>query len=136
MDSKSCRPCPSVRVFLSILCSCFIILSRFNKPVCLTAFGLVTQNNAAVFVPFNSTLPPLGNTSMSNILSFFLHEILITLSQLVCNLLSFLKKKLPISSRATSALALARRQSSNEQSTGVTDSQRSDAYAQWLLGLI
>jgi mannan endo-1,4-beta-mannosidase len=33
----------------------------FNKPVTLTGFGLVTQSNAPVFVPFNSTEAPFGS---------------------------------------------------------------------------
>jgi mannan endo-1,4-beta-mannosidase len=32
----------------------------FNKPVALTGFGVVTQNNSQVFIPFNSTTPPFG----------------------------------------------------------------------------
>lgn len=31
----------------------------------MSAFGLVTQNNAPVFVPFNSTTPALNSTSDS-----------------------------------------------------------------------
>jgi len=38
----------------------------FDKPVTLTGFGLVTQNNAPVFVPFNSTLAPFGPDSSSS----------------------------------------------------------------------
>jgi len=34
----------------------------FGKPVVLTGFGLVTQNNAPDFVPFNATLAPFNNT--------------------------------------------------------------------------
>jgi len=80
----------TVQVGLSWILNHADLAQVFNKPVCLAAFGLITQNNSVVFVPFNSTLPPFGNT------------------------------------------ALARRQSSNEQTFGVTDSQRDDAYAQWL----
>jgi len=36
-----------------------------NKPVTLTGFGLVTQNNAPHFVPFNSTQAPFGSDSPS-----------------------------------------------------------------------
>ncbi|KAH0583879.1 Mannan endo-1,4-beta-mannosidase F [Termitomyces sp. J132] len=35
----------------------------FNKPVSLTGFGLVTQNNTPFFVPFNSTEAPFGPDS-------------------------------------------------------------------------
>ncbi|KAG6890700.1 hypothetical protein C0995_005073 [Termitomyces sp. Mi166 len=35
----------------------------FNKPVTLTGFGLVTQNNTPSFVPFNSTVAPFGPDS-------------------------------------------------------------------------
>lgn len=31
------------------------MIYRFNKPVILTAFGLITQRNAPYFVPINST---------------------------------------------------------------------------------
>jgi mannan endo-1,4-beta-mannosidase len=72
----------------------------FNKPVVLTAFGLVTQNNAAVFVPFNSTLPPFGNSSSG-------------------------------SGSSIASRSLRARQTS-EQNFGVDDSQRDNAYAQWL----
>jgi mannan endo-1,4-beta-mannosidase len=37
--------------------------ARFNKPVTLHAFGLVTQSNAAAFVPFNSTQAPYAPDS-------------------------------------------------------------------------
>jgi mannan endo-1,4-beta-mannosidase len=36
-----------------------------NKPVTLTAFGLVTQENAPHYYPFNSTQPPFGSDSPS-----------------------------------------------------------------------
>jgi len=36
-----------------------------NKPVTLTGFGLVTQNNAPHFVPFNSTQAPFGSDQAS-----------------------------------------------------------------------
>jgi len=32
----------------------------FNKPISLTGFGLVTQNNAPSYVPFNTTVAPFG----------------------------------------------------------------------------
>jgi len=32
----------------------------FNKPVALTGFGVVTQNNSQAFVPFNSSVAPFG----------------------------------------------------------------------------
>jgi mannan endo-1,4-beta-mannosidase len=35
----------------------------FNKPTALTGFGLVTQNNAPDFVPFNGTQAPFGPDS-------------------------------------------------------------------------
>jgi mannan endo-1,4-beta-mannosidase len=35
----------------------------FGKPVSLTGFGLVTQNNSAAFVPFNTTQAPFGPNS-------------------------------------------------------------------------
>ncbi|KAG6884989.1 hypothetical protein C0992_005534 [Termitomyces sp. T32_za158] len=35
----------------------------FGKPVILAAFGLVTQDNAPFFVPFNSTVAPFGPDS-------------------------------------------------------------------------
>ena len=59
-----------------ILLFLILYLPRFNKPVALTGFGLVTQNNAPDFVPFNSTQAPFGpDPRMSNILS--LHKMLI-----------------------------------------------------------
>jgi len=37
------------------------LAQTFNKPVMLTGFGLVTQNNAPAFVPFNSTQAPFAS---------------------------------------------------------------------------
>jgi len=41
----------------------------FDKPISLTGFGLVTQENAPFFVPFNSTIAPFASdtTNSSNI---------------------------------------------------------------------
>ncbi|KAL0946904.1 hypothetical protein HGRIS_013066 [Hohenbuehelia grisea] len=36
-----------------------------NKPIALTGFGLVTQNNTNAFVPFNSSVAPFGSGSLS-----------------------------------------------------------------------
>ncbi|KAJ7343492.1 glycoside hydrolase family 5 protein [Mycena albidolilacea] len=63
----------------------------FGKPITLTGFGLVTQDNAPSFVPFNSTVAPFANDQFGN-----------------------------LTSNAT------------QLPFGVTDSQRNDAYAQWL----
>jgi mannan endo-1,4-beta-mannosidase len=38
----------------------------FNKPVVLTAFGVVTQNNSQAFVPFNSTTAPFALDSTAD----------------------------------------------------------------------
>ncbi|KAJ7452419.1 glycoside hydrolase family 5 protein [Mycena galericulata] len=38
----------------------------FGKPISLTGFGLVTQNNAPSFVPFNSTVAPFANDQFGN----------------------------------------------------------------------
>lgn len=35
---------------------------RVGKPAVLTAFGLVTEDNAPFFVPFNSTIAPFNGT--------------------------------------------------------------------------
>ncbi|KAJ6496671.1 glycoside hydrolase family 5 protein [Mycena vitilis] len=37
-----------------------------NKPITLTGFGLVTQDNAPSFVPFNSTIAPFANDQFGN----------------------------------------------------------------------
>ncbi|KAJ7273706.1 glycoside hydrolase family 5 protein [Mycena haematopus] len=39
----------------------------FGKPVTLTGFGLVTQDNAPSFVPFNSTIAPFANDQFGNL---------------------------------------------------------------------
>ncbi|KAJ7774617.1 glycoside hydrolase family 5 protein [Mycena maculata] len=39
----------------------------FGKPITLTGFGLVTQDNAPSFVPFNSTVAPFANDQFANI---------------------------------------------------------------------
>ncbi|KAJ7709912.1 glycoside hydrolase family 5 protein [Mycena rosella] len=41
----------------------------FGKPVSLTGFGLVTQDNAPSFVPFNSTVAPFANDQFGNLTS-------------------------------------------------------------------
>ncbi|KAJ7097935.1 glycoside hydrolase family 5 protein [Mycena belliarum] len=41
----------------------------FGKPVTLTGFGLVTQDNAPSFVPFNSTVAPFANDQIGNLTS-------------------------------------------------------------------
>jgi len=65
----------------------------FGKPISLTGFGLVTQNNAPNFVPFNSTQAPFASDPPD-----------------------------PPSPDPPTVT----------QPFGVTDSQRDDAYAQWL----
>ncbi|KAH8117603.1 glycoside hydrolase family 5 protein [Phellopilus nigrolimitatus] len=37
--------------------------AQVGKPAVLTAFGLVTQDNAPFFVPFNTTIAPFNNTT-------------------------------------------------------------------------
>jgi len=69
------------------------LAQMLNKPVTLTGFGLVTQNNTPNFVPFNGTQAPFGSDQPST------------------------------GSVATRDVT---------QSFGVTDTQRDDAYAQWL----
>ncbi|KIL69743.1 glycoside hydrolase family 5 protein [Amanita muscaria Koide BX008] len=59
--------------------------ARTGKPIVNTGFGLVTQNNSQVFVPFNSTIAPFGPTSTAQ-----------------------------------------------QQPFGVTDTQRDQAYLQWI----
>jgi hypothetical protein len=75
---KVMRSLANCTIFLYIYILLLILilyLPRFNKPVALTGFGLVTQNNANDFVPFNSTQPPDAmapfgpDPRMSNILS-------------------------------------------------------------------
>jgi mannan endo-1,4-beta-mannosidase len=83
----------TVQTGLSWIQSHAELAQLFNKPVALTGFGLVTQNNAPNFVPFNGTQAPFGPDPP------------------------------PTSTAATRAAT---------QSFGVTDSQRDDAYAQWL----
>ncbi|KAF7338302.1 Glycoside hydrolase family 5 protein [Mycena venus] len=39
----------------------------FGKPITLTGFGLVTQDNAPSFVPFNSTVAPFANDQIGNL---------------------------------------------------------------------
>ncbi|KAJ7219265.1 glycoside hydrolase family 5 protein, partial [Mycena pura] len=39
----------------------------FGKPIVLSGFGLVTQNNAPSFVPFNSTVAPFANDQFGNL---------------------------------------------------------------------
>ncbi|KAF7352172.1 Glycoside hydrolase family 5 protein [Mycena venus] len=39
----------------------------FGKPVTLSGFGLVTQDNAPSFVPFNSTVAPFANDQIGNL---------------------------------------------------------------------
>ncbi|KAJ7155973.1 glycoside hydrolase family 5 protein, partial [Mycena crocata] len=39
----------------------------FGKPIALTGFGLVTQDNAPSFVPFNSTVAPFANDQIGNL---------------------------------------------------------------------
>ncbi|KAJ6630795.1 glycoside hydrolase family 5 protein [Mycena sp. CBHHK59/15] len=39
----------------------------FGKPVALTGFGLVTQDNAPFFVPFNSTVAPFASDQFGNL---------------------------------------------------------------------
>jgi mannan endo-1,4-beta-mannosidase len=39
--------------------------ARNDKPIVLTSFGLVTQNNSQAFVPFNSTQPVLANAGQT-----------------------------------------------------------------------
>jgi len=39
----------------------------FGKPVTLTGFGLVTQDNAPSFVPFNTTVAPFANDQIGNL---------------------------------------------------------------------
>lgn len=41
----------------------------FGKPITLTGFGLVTQDNAPSFVPFNSTVAPFANDQFGNLTS-------------------------------------------------------------------
>ncbi|KAJ7449803.1 glycoside hydrolase family 5 protein [Mycena latifolia] len=41
----------------------------FGKPITLTGFGLVTQDNAPFFVPFNSTVAPFANDQIGNFTS-------------------------------------------------------------------
>jgi len=74
----------------------------FNKPVALTGFGLVTQNNANDFVPFNSTQPPFAAAPFGPD-----------------------PPDPPASTTTTTTPATT-------QAFGVTDPQRDDAYAQWL----
>ncbi|KAJ7223335.1 glycoside hydrolase family 5 protein, partial [Mycena pura] len=40
---------------------------HFGKPFTLTAFGLVTQDNAPSFVPFNSTIAPFANDQFGSL---------------------------------------------------------------------
>ncbi|KAF5391442.1 hypothetical protein D9757_001897 [Collybiopsis confluens] len=42
------------------------IATTFNKPVALIGFGLVTQDNAPFFVPFNTTIAPFAADSSSS----------------------------------------------------------------------
>ena len=65
-------------IFLVFL---ILYLLRFNKPVALTGFGLVTQNNAPNFVPFNSTQAPFGPDPRMSIILSFLHKMLIISSR-------------------------------------------------------
>ncbi|KAK2466921.1 hypothetical protein APHAL10511_001179 [Amanita phalloides] len=39
---------------------------RNGKPIILTSFGLVTQNNAAAFVPFNASAPVIGTEILAD----------------------------------------------------------------------
>lgn len=41
------------------------VSALFGKPISLSAFGLVTQENAPQFVPFNSTVAPFSNATGS-----------------------------------------------------------------------
>lgn len=70
------RFCSSLGGFLSIFSRLY---GRVNKPVTLNGFGLVSQSNAAFFVPFNSTESPVisifGNSTTGlNLTSFFTDE--------------------------------------------------------------
>ncbi|KIK57840.1 glycoside hydrolase family 5 protein [Collybiopsis luxurians FD-317 M1] len=42
------------------------VANIYNKPVTLTGFGLVTQDNAPFFVPFNTTIAPFASQSTTN----------------------------------------------------------------------
>lgn len=80
MDSNSCAAWPNVTFFcIYFLIFLILYLPRFNKPVALTGFGLVTQNNAPNFVPFNSTQAPFGPDPRMSIISSFLRKMLILL---------------------------------------------------------
>jgi mannan endo-1,4-beta-mannosidase len=41
------------------------LAQRFNKPIAMTAFGLVTQGNAPSFVPFNQSIAPFGDAEVT-----------------------------------------------------------------------
>ncbi|KAF7322969.1 Glycoside hydrolase family 5 protein [Mycena chlorophos] len=41
--------------------------TMFGKPIVLSGFGLVTQNAAPFFVPFNTTIAPFANSQVGNI---------------------------------------------------------------------
>ena len=85
----------------------------------LTGFGLVTQDNAPQYVPFNSTQAPFGcDSCMSRYCPTGLKYLLFLLGCIA-------PKSMTV-----------RRRDMQSQSFGVTNAQRDDAYNQWFKGLI
>lgn len=76
-----------------------------NKPLALTAFGLVTQNNLPFFVPFNSSQPLFPNTTVNG----------------------------TVTSTSTASVPTPTLGVGVEQGqTALTDQQQADIYSSWL----
>lgn len=68
LDQNAWRSRPDVCA-LRIGCVNLKENSRFGKPIILSGFGLVTQDNAPSFVPFNSTVAPFANDQIGELLA-------------------------------------------------------------------
>lgn len=81
-----------------------------GKPSVLTAFGLVSNDNAPFFVPFNSTIAPFNNTVPASL-----------------NSTSILQKRNPTPTRV-----MPRQASQAITTFGATNGELDDAFSQWL----